>query len=729
MILQSSLTRVLTSVLGCAVVVTGLVPMGAKARPVNYASSAVQTAFVGRYSDAQAMALTSGNPSVQKLVEWILLREEVESAGYDRLMRFALANPHWPGVEALRRRAERMRPREVPAPLEARLAERKPATVYRMLALARTCLAQDDRRGAQAWAALAWRKVGSDPVAERRVLKEFGPLLSLDDHKHRLWRFIGAGETNAAIRAAALLPTEYQQLAKVARELIRGERNIVDSFQRLSSALRAESAMQFALARYYRQIDQYEKAADILLKISSDRSKVLDPKQVWPEREVIARELLDRSNPKHWRTSYTLVAAHGLEPGVEAAEAEFLAGWIAFRFLHESETALGHFRRLQSIVTTRTERARAAYWLGRTYDSVGRGSAAHESYTQAALAQTVYYGQLAREALGQGSAQIIIPEIRPSAVIQSRVANDDLVRAYRILARINRPGERRAFLESFADYFKTPEEMAAAAGIVWKTKGAYEALQLAKAASLKGVDIDSWSYPINAMPSWKGMGPPIEKSFVFGLARQESEFNPQAKSRAGARGLMQLMPNTARLIALQYKIAYDQALLTTDPDYNVTLGAAHLGDLVKRFRGSYVLALAAYNAGPRRAIEWVERFGDPRSSEIDPVDWIESIPFSETRFYIQKVLQNTQVYRSRLQEPATQGILADLSRGRPAIVPASMNGFLKHAVAALRGLLCERLRGCCVDVAPRCETKIALRFGPLKGLLTAHAFAFVQSGL
>jgi soluble lytic murein transglycosylase len=283
---------------------------------------------------------------------------------------------------------------------------------------------------------------------------------------------------------------------------------------------------------------------------------------------------------------------------------------------------------------------------------------------------TVYYGQLAREALGRGSARIFIPEIQPSRVIRNRIASDELVRAYRILAAINRPNERRAFLESFSDYLKTEEEMAAVARIVWHTKGAHEALQLAKAAKVKGINIDNWSYPANAMPSWKEMGPPIEKSLVFGLARQESEFNPKSGSPVGARGLMQLMPGTARLITRQYNIAYDQMMLTSDPGYNVMLGAAHLGDLVKKFRGSYVLVLVAYNAGPRRAVESVRRFGDPRDSGVDPVDWVESIPFSETRFYVQKVLQNNQIYRSRLQQ-SMHGILTDLSRGRSAIVARS----------------------------------------------------------
>jgi soluble lytic murein transglycosylase len=660
--------------LGCAAIGAALDPTGnsreAIARPagtIDNASASVEAALAGDYGGAQAMAAASGNPAARKLVEWIFLRQEWKD--HDRLMAFVLANPHWPAVETLRRRAERIRLGG--QAVQAQFAKQQPETVAGMLALAREALARDDKRAAQQWAGLAWRKLGSDLAVERRVLKEFEPLLSDDDHKHRMWRLICSGETNAAIRAAGRLPVQYRQVAQVARKLIRGGTGVIKAFQRLSSALRAETAMQYALARHYRQNDQYEKAADILLKISSDQSKVLDPQQMWRERELIARPLLERPNPEHWRISYRVVAGHGIEQGVEAAEAEFLAGWIALRFLRDGRSALGHFRRLQSMVTTRTERARAAYWLGRTYEALGQSSAAQDSYRHGARIPTVYYGQLAYEALGEGGTRVVIPDIRPSKVTRNRVANDELVRAYRILASVDRAGERRVFLEALADHFKTEEEMAALAAIVWNTKGAHEALQLAKAASAKGIDIDSWNYPTKAMPRWKEMGPPVERSLVFGLARQESEFNPGAGSRVGARGLMQLMPATAKLIARQYKVDYDQEKLTGDPGYNVMLGAAHLGDLVKKFKGSYLLALAAYNAGPRHAVNWTKRFGDPRQSEVDPVDWIESIPFTETRFYIQKVLQNNQIYRARLGQPAIEGISADLSRGRSAVIARS----------------------------------------------------------
>ena len=159
------------------------------------------------------------------------------------------------------------------------------------------------------------------------------------------------------------------------------------------------------------------------------------------------------------------------------------------------------------------------------------------------------------------------------------------------------------------------------------------------------------------------MGPSVEKALVFGLTRQESEFNAEAGSHAGAKGLMQIMPGTAKLITRQYKLRYDPKRLTSDPAYNVTLGASHLGDLVRDFRGSYILTLVAYNAGPGRSMEWIGRYGDPRSSKVDPIDWVESIPFTETRNYVQKVLQNTHVYRGRLDPASAHTMTHDLRRG------------------------------------------------------------------
>jgi soluble lytic murein transglycosylase len=223
------------------------------------------------------------------------------------------------------------------------------------------------------------------------------------------------------------------------------------------------------------------------------------------------------------------------------------------------------------------------------------------------------------------------------------------------------------FLYSIASRFKTVDEMNAAASVTQSLGGTTLSLKLAKLAGQFKVDIDSWGYPLRGMPDWKQIGKPVEKALVYGLARQESEFNPNAGSHVGARGLMQLMPGTAKLVARQYGVGYSAGKLV-DPHYNVKLGAAHLADLVEDFGGSYVLTLVAYNAGPRRASEWTAEFGDIRSGQVDPIDWVENIPFQETRQYVQKVMQNVHIYRSRLAPKTVRPMSADLKRGRPGNV-------------------------------------------------------------
>jgi soluble lytic murein transglycosylase len=355
-------------------------------------------------------------------------------------------------------------------------------------------------------------------------------------------------------------------------------------------------------------------------------------------------------------------------------EAEFLAGWIALRSLGSPETALGHFNKLAAIAPTGTEKARAQYWLGRTYAALGDKDTARKAYERAAKHSTVYYGQLAREQIGLGKVPEAIDNGQASAAASARVDHDQVVRAFQMVAKADGKASLNMFLWSLASRFDNADEMNAVAAIVKQAGGTTMALRLAKASSQRNIDIDHWAYPIKALPNWPQMGKPVESSLVYGLSRQESEFDPNAGSRVGAQGLMQLMPGTAKLIAKQYRIKYAQSKLLGDPTYNVKLGAAHLADLIEEFNGSYVLTLVAYNAGPRRSYEWVREYGDLRSGKIDPIDWVESIPFQETRQYVQKVLQNTHIYRSRLAPRTVRPMTADLRRGSPGAIAVAANG-------------------------------------------------------
>ena len=636
------------------------------------ATRAVELAGKGYHGDARTLAQRSGDPVAATLVEWLYLKDTGSKASLRRLSAFLTQHPDWPHAQALERAAERsLYKASYSAPeVIAYFGDRKPETADGMFALARAKLATGNREDAKLWAGRGWRITESDAAVESQVLSEFGPLLTAEDHKARLWTKIVAQETNAAIRVAKRISADHLAAAKAAQLLIRNASGAKKSVGQLSAAMRSEPAMLYALAYYHRDAHRYNDAAAVLLKMPRDSAKIYNPEEIWTERRLVARGLLARNNKKNWASAQKIAAAHGFKSGPNAAEGEFLAGWIALRYLNDPGTALLHFKNLEEITTSRTDRARAKYWLGRTYSELGQRELAQTAFSDAAVHSTVYYGQLARDALGQGSRPISVSEVRPSANVRSQVAGDDLIRAFRLLARAGRQGEMGMFLWPIAKRFKTEEEMSAAASIVWDNGGPFMAVRLAKAASSYGVDIDHWGYPVRAMPAWTPMGPKVEKALVYALTRQESEFNAAAGSHAGAKGLMQLMPGTAKLITRQYKLKYNPKLLT-DPSYNARLGAAHLGDLVKEFKGSYILSLVAYNAGPRRSLEWMQRYGDPRAKGVDPIDWVETIPFTETRYYVQKVLQNMHVYRSRLEPSSMRGMTADLLRGsgKKMVVP------------------------------------------------------------
>jgi soluble lytic murein transglycosylase len=370
-------------------------------------------------------------------------------------------------------------------------------------------------------------------------------------------------------------------------------------------------------------------------------------------------------NSASWKAAYQIARNHGISGGDFVVDAHFLAGWVALRYMRDPRTAMEHFVKLQKAADTRTEQSRALYWIGRTYQAMGDQAKAKASYRDAAVNTTVYYGQLAREQIGLGKKPQDISSHTSSAATVAAVNNDEVVRAFRIMSQAGSKNQLNIFFWSLATRFDSEQELNAVAGIIHDAAGTSWALRFAKACGKRDVDLDDWAYPIRGLPQWRQLGKPVEKALVYALSRQESEFDPNAGSNVGAQGLMQLMPGTANLIARQYRVPYAVGRLKSDPTYNVELGAAHLADLVESFGGSYVLTLVGYNAGPRRSKEWLQAFGDLRGAQVDPIDWVECIPFNETRQYVQKVLQNVQIYRSRLAPETLRPMTADLARGTP----------------------------------------------------------------
>src|SRR5262249_27720184 len=363
------------------------------------------------------------------------------------------------------------------------------------------------------------------------------------------------------------------------------------------------------------------------------------------------------------RIAYEIAVKHGLNSGEDYVEAEFLAGWIALRFLNDPKAAFGHFLSARIKAGSSKTIALSEYWLGRARVALGDSSSAADDFRVAALYPQYFYGQLARQVFDDRPI-LALPTQAPSPADIRRFLENDAVRAIAVARAVEMDQLTPQFFLARARQLKTPGEIVLLADLAKATGKPKLALTIAKIAFNRDLPVGAYALPLGVLPEFKSLlDEHVDPALVHALSRQESEFKADAKSSVGATGLMQLMPPTARVVAKQYNVKYEAAQLT-NPVYNIQLGEAFLGDLIHGYSGSYVLALAAYNAGGGRVQEWTKQFGDPRNPDVDPIDWIERIPFTETRDYVKKIMETLQLYRSRLGDDVTLPLVQDLNRGR-----------------------------------------------------------------
>ena len=405
----------------------------------------------------------------------------------------------------------------------------------------------------------------------------------------------------------------------------------------------------------------------LLRSIDPDSADLAAPDVWWEFRRGEVRRALIQDHP---RTAYAIAKAHGPLNGENLSEAEFMAGWIALRFVHDPLLAVHHFEASRVAGFSRTE-ARAAYWLGRAKLEVGASKEAQRYFAEAASRFYTYYGGLARQAVQRANVCEFRAPAAPSARAIEAFVNEDAFRGVMIAKQLDMEAVLNAYILDLARQLRDPGQMTLVLELAQRVTGPHVAVRAAKIALLRGFPAEAYAFPA-LLPKYSeaGNNAKLEPALLNALTRQESEFYTGTISPVGARGLMQLMPQTARQVAASAKMKYELARLVSDPSYNVTLGSVFLAQLVSAYGGSYVLTLAAYNAGPGRVAEWIKEFGDPRDKDVDPVDWVERIPFTETRQYVQKILESVQLYRCGFEssKPGFQ-LVEDLHRGRPGKIP------------------------------------------------------------
>ena len=491
----------------------------------------------------------------------------------------------------------------------------------------------------------AWRNEDLQLSNQADILRTYRGLFSAEDHAARVDYLLWDGRRTSASRLIPLLSAGERRVAEARIALAARRAGVDRAVAAVPASLRDHPGLVYERAHWRRQRG-FDNTLELLLELPDGHVNDEALTAMWTERKL---RILSLIRDRDYETAYTLASANGMSSGVAFADAEFLSGWLSLVFLGDAQQALAHFTTLEGGVSTPVSLARAQYWQGRAHERLNQLSAARERFLSAAEYPTTYYGQLSVIALGPDSAQLDLPpDPVATAADRARFEARDEIRALRLLGELDGGYYFRIFMYGLDDDMETPVDQALLSDIAIDHLQVRQAVRAAKAGRMQGMILAERAYPTIDIPDNAPIIP--EAALTFSVIRQETEFDARAVSPAGARGLMQMMPRVARATARGLRKPYSFHWLTHDPQYNLMLGMAHLDEVVNEYNGSLIMALAAYNAGGHRVSRWVENYGDPRTGEIDPIDWVESIPFSETRNYVQRVLENLQVYRARVNE-------------------------------------------------------------------------------
>jgi soluble lytic murein transglycosylase len=589
--------------------------------------------------------------------QWAGLRLHPREAGLTRLTRFLDGHPNWPTADWVRKRTEEalFGDKHPDKTVKAFFADRKPSTPAGKLALARALIHDGDLAAAGALVIEAWREDDINETLEGVIKKDFGAFLTAPDHKYRADRLLYQEKNGAALRAAELAGKDVAILAR-ARVAANAETANEKIFAAVPASLQSDPGLLFARVHMLRLTNKIAEAGALMRKAPREPERVIDGDAWWTERRLLARKLLDKGDAE---TAYIVCAQHAARSVSSRVEAEFHAGWIALRFLNDAKRAERHFELLDNIAETPIQKARAAYWRGRAaeyHDTPEDREKARAFFLRAAAHSTTFYGQLARAKVGA-----VESPLRRAPTPAEGDARDEAVRAIELLFAAGEKEIAASLAFEAARKLEGEAQLAALANVVARHRDAKISLTVGKLASNRGIPIDDAAFPGYGVPRFSALPGSAPVSIVYAIARQESAFDPKAISSAGAMGLMQMIASTARHTASMAGVGFDLRRMITEPAFNAQLGASHLGVLLGEHKGSYILTFAAYNAGGKRVKEWIDAYGDPRKPDVDPIDWVERIPFSETRNYVQRVMENFVVYRAKFDDRISKPPHTDLA--------------------------------------------------------------------
>lgn len=610
--------------------------------------------------DAEAAQRSITDPVARKLAEWIILRSDNTRPSFARYINFISENPAWPHVPLFRRRAENaLWNDKIPdATVRQYFAQHEPTTAKGRFVLARALLAQDRAR-AEELVRHAWRNDEFSADVERIVLEMFGTMITADDHRWRMEKRLYAEDTEAGLRAAQRVGGDAPTIARARVAVTKKAGNAKALLDAVPASARKNAGYIFSRAVWERRGNRVAEASALMMQAPLDPNELVDLDQWWVEKRLLVRKLLDEGS---YKAAYQIARDTPSPPkGNYRVDQFFTSGWIALRYLHDPATAAAHFAHINEDTNSPHALARGGYWQGRAAEALGQRQQAKTFYETAAQYSATYYGQLARARIGLPDLGLRgPPQFTPAE--HAALSNLEVVRAVELLYAL---GERDLIAPIYAELGESANDIAGMAIMCETAQRQHDGramLLLGKGAYNRGLPLEYCAYPTVGMPDYKPIAPPVEPAITYSIARQESHFNQKVVSIANAMGLMQVTPAAGIDTAKKFGAVYNRARLLSDPIYNVQMGAAELSNLIMGYRGSYIMTFAGYNAGRGRVRQWVAALGDPRDAKVDPIDWVERIPIAETRNYVQRIMENLQVYRARFGGGSKLLIEADIKR-------------------------------------------------------------------
>ena len=605
---------------------------------------ALKSAGRDKWRTAISSAQRVSHSLAAALIEWLRLRRQKANVPFADIKSFLDGYPNWPGRAALMRRAEERMPDTFFGPAtRAWFIRFPPLTGPGKQRLAEALIADGDIDAGRQMLRDAWINADFPADQEKRFLSKHKALFGVDDHNLRLDRLLWDGRRHAARRLLGYAGEDHRRLAEARLALMERKRGVDAAISRVPRGLVNHPGLTFERVRWRRRSGKDSGARALLLDPPTDLGR---PGKCWYEQSYQIRQAIEDGL---FDDAYAIASRHGQIENGPFSDAEWLAGWLALRFLNDPVVAESHFTAMYDRVRYPISRARAAYWIGRAARAAAAEDRATIWFRLAARHPTTFYGQLASQTLSLTNHLQVDEPSSVTPELRDRFEARPVVQAARILGEAGDFDTLQTFAIHLSRGARTPSEHLLVSQMGLTYGAPHISVKAAKRASRSGVHLVAYNYPISFGEAEVSHVPnPPELALLLGLVRQESEMNPLAVSRAGAYGLMQLKPSTAKWLSRALGVAYSKSRLTRDPGYNITLGSAYLSRLLVDYGGAYALALAAYNAGPSRVEKWLRTYGDPRGGVIDPIDWIELVPFSETRNYIQRVLESALVYRSAL---------------------------------------------------------------------------------